>query len=126
MRFKQLEVWQRSYQLTLAVYKAVKPCKDYSLKNQIQRCAVSVPSNIAEGAERKGRKEFIHFLFIAKGSCGEMATQLMLARDLNYLSEQVANELISESEDIINMLGGLIRFQSQKLGEDEAPYEVTG
>jgi four helix bundle protein len=72
--FEDLAVWKESMQLATEVYSLLINCKDYGLKDQIQRAAVSIPSNIAEGFERQSNKEFIHYLFIAKGSCGELHT----------------------------------------------------
>ena len=67
-RFEDIVAWKKSKELTLGVYKAFKTLKDFSFKNQIERASVSVMNNIAEGFERKGNKEFQHFLFISKGS----------------------------------------------------------
>jgi four helix bundle protein len=99
-RFEELEVWKDAMNLCKKVYAALKDCKDYGLKDQMQRAAVSVPSNIAEGYERKGSKETVHFLFIAKGSCGELRTQLYLATDFGYMEQQIGNELIEEAVNL--------------------------
>lgn len=85
MRYKELEIWKRSYQVVLQVYSLLKTCRDHGLKDQISRSAVSVPSNIAEGSERGSYKDNIRFLYIAKGSCAELATQISLAVDLGYI-----------------------------------------
>ena len=69
--------------MTLEIYKEFGNCKDYGFKDQVQRASVSVMNNIAEGFERRGDKEFKHFLFIAKGSCGEVRSMLYLAREFN-------------------------------------------
>ncbi|PSW03852.1 four helix bundle protein [Photobacterium lipolyticum] len=124
MHFRKLDVWQRSYQLALSVCKEVKSCKDYGLKDQISRSSVSVPSNIAEGAERQTAKDNIRFLYFAKGSCGELLTQLMLARDLNYIPEQRADALINESIEVSRMIGGLIKYRSSQIKEDCGEYEL--
>lgn len=89
--FKQLTVWQKAYELALEIYKFSKafPKEEiYGLTSQMRRAAVSIPANIAEGYERKNRKEYLQFLYIAKGSTGEVETYLSLARDLGYLSSQ--------------------------------------
>jgi four helix bundle protein len=85
--FEDLEVWQRSCDLAVEVCDAFKSCKDYGLRDQITRSAVSVPSNIAEGAERLSRKEFAQFLGYAKGSAGELRTQIIIASRLGYIED---------------------------------------
>ena len=97
LRFEELEVWQDAMRLCKKVYAALKDCRDYGLKEQMQRAAVSIPSNIAEGYERKGSKETLQFLYIAKGSCGELRTQLYLATDFGYMEQQNGKELIEEA-----------------------------
>ena len=78
-RFEDYEVWKISMRLVVEIYKSLKDCHDYGLRDQMQRAAVSIPSNFSEGYERQSNKEFIRFLYIAKGSCGELRTQLYLA-----------------------------------------------
>ena len=124
MHYRKLDVWQRSYQLTLRVCKLIKSCKGYGLKDQISRSAVSVPSNIAEGAERLTAKDNVRFLYFAKGSCGELVTQMMLARDLDYIPEAIANELINESIEVGRMIGGLIKYRSLQIKENSGEYEL--
>ena len=115
MQYMKLIVWQRSYQAALKSCTLIKSCNNYALKDQISRSAISIPSNIAEGAERKTAKDNVKFLYIAKGSCGELLTQIMLARDLNYIEQKSANRLITELHDISNMIGGFIRYRSQQI-----------
>ena len=100
LRFEELDVWQDAMSLSKNVYSAMKDCKDFGLKDQMQRAVVSIPSNIAEGYERKGSKETAHFLYIAKGSCGELRTQLYLATDLGYIEQEIGNKLISETVEV--------------------------
>lgn len=88
---------------------ALKDCRDYGLRDQIQRAAVSVPSNIAEGLERNGRAEYRNFLGIAKGSAGEFRTQLMILQELGHLDPNTGKEMLEESVRISKMLNGLIR-----------------
>jgi four helix bundle protein len=76
--FENLEVWKRSSRLCVALYKQLRDCKDRGFKDQATRSALSVPSNIAEGYERDSLNEYIRFLRIAKGSCGELRTQLYI------------------------------------------------
>ncbi|WP_438863574.1 four helix bundle protein [Neptunicella sp.] len=109
MNYEKLDVWQRSYAVTKNVYSVFKQCKDYGFKDQITRSALSVPSNIAEGWERFSEKEKFRFLSIAKGSAGELKTQLMLARDIGYMTAQLAEPLIIEIEEISKMIGALMK-----------------
>ena len=83
--------------------------KDFGLRDQIQRAAVSVPSNIAEGFERDGNKEFIKHLYIAKGSAGEVQSQLYNARDLGYITEDEFNDVYEFVYGISSGIVGLIR-----------------
>lgn len=107
--FEDLEVWQRACRLTVDIFKGFRACREFTLKDQIQRAALSVPSNIAEGAERGSNKDFAHFLNIAKGSCGELRTQLYIARKLDLLSKSAFDALITESKELSAMLEGLRR-----------------
>ena len=107
--FEGLAVWQRSKAIAVEVCRASKSCKDWGFRDQIMRSSVSVPSNIAEGAERNGKKEFIQFLGIAKGSLGELRTQIMIGLELEYFESEQAKLWISETREISRMLHGLIR-----------------
>ena len=109
--FEDLEVWKNAMQLVVAIYAEFKDNKDYGFKDQIQRAAVSIPSNIAEGYERQSNKEFIQFLFIAKGSSGEVQTQLYIAQKLNYLAKDRAKELIDKSKKVSSMTYNLINYR---------------
>ena len=106
--FEELEVWKRSCRLALQIYEALKKCRDHGFYNQITRAAVSVPSNIAEGSERRTDREFISFLYIAKGSVGELRTQLYLAAKLGYITSEQMTVLAAEAKEISKMLHGLI------------------
>lgn len=107
--FENLLVWQESMQLALEVYDNVKLFKDSGLKDQMCRAAVSVPSNIAEGYERNSDNEFIHFLFIARGSCGELRTQIILVKRLHLISEDKADILIDLCCKVSAMIYNLIK-----------------
>lgn len=113
-RFEDLNVWQEAMLLVEMVYNEMKKCNDYGLRDQMQRSAVSIPSNIAEGYERKTNKEFVYFLFIAKGSCGELRTQIYLAIKLNIITEKVGNELIELSKKVSAILYKLIKTRKEK------------
>jgi four helix bundle protein len=105
--FEDLEVWQRGCRLSVAIFQAFENCKRFTLRDQIERAGLSIPSNIAEGAERGSGKDFAHFLNFSKGSCGEVRTQLYIARKLNELSKGDFNSLVRESREISAMLQGL-------------------
>ena len=117
-RIEEIEVWKRGCRLAVDIYKMSREgplSKDWSLRDQIRRAVVSISSNIAEGFERESDTEFKRFLFIAKGSCGELRTQLYIAQALNYLEKEVVNELISECIEISSMLYSLINHLKEKI-----------
>jgi len=113
-RFENSIAWQKSKVLCIEVYKQFDNSKDFGFKDQIQRAAVSVMNNIAEGFERKSNKEFAHFLYIAKGSCGEVRSMLILAKELNKISEEVHKKLSSLAEEVSKIISGLIKSISLK------------
>ena len=95
--FEDFEIWKEARHLTREIYtlsKASKFSKDFGLRDQMQRAAVSIMSNIAEGFERGGNQEFVQFLYIAKGSCGEVRSQLYIALDQEYVDQTVADKLL--------------------------------
>ncbi len=108
--YKELVVWQKSYQLILSIYKVTKtfPKEEmFGLVSQMRRASVSIPSNIAEGSARAGTKEFIQFLRIAYGSGSELETQLLLAKDLKLINEKdytIINSLLTEVMKMLNSL----------------------
>jgi four helix bundle protein len=108
-KFEDIIAWQKALDLTVEIYNLFEKSNDYGFKDQIQRASVSIMNNISEGFERKSNNEFKHFLFIAKGSCGEVRSMLILARKLNKLTENKAAELISLSLEISKMLSCLIK-----------------
>ena len=105
--FEDLEVWQRACRLSVEIFQAFQSCKYQNLTSQVERCGLSVPSNIAEGAERGGSKEYAQFLKIAKGSAGELRTQLYIAKKLKAIPSEKASRMIAESSEISAMLEGL-------------------
>jgi xylulokinase len=109
--FEDLTVWKEAMQLATSVYVEFKDNKDYGFKDQIQRSAVSIPSNIAEGYERHSNKEFIQFLYIAKGSSGELQTQLYIARKIGYIAQQTAVALIDKAKKVSSMIHNLITYR---------------
>jgi four helix bundle protein len=112
-RFEDLPVWQASRKLTHKIYQLTLEGtfqRDYSLKDQINRSTGSVMDNIAEGFERGGNKEFVNFLAYAKGSAGELRSQLHRALDRNHISESQFNELANDSLAISEMIGGFMSY----------------
>jgi len=112
-KFEELEVWKMSMELCTEIYKLTNTdlfSKDFGLKDQIRRCSVSVPSNISEGYERDSKNQFLYFLAIAKGSCGELRTQLNIAYSLNYLEEKEYLILKEKCLSTSKQLGGFISY----------------
>ena len=114
VRFEDLQVWKEGMRLSRDIYTALGESKDYSLKNQMQRASVSIPSNIAEGFERQTNKEFVQYLYIAKGSCAELRTQIYLAQELGKIEKYQANDYIEQSRKISSMLYKLIQSIKRK------------
>ena len=112
MKCHTLEVWKRSKELAVEIYKSETQgpfAKDFSLICQVQRAAVSICSNIAEGAERESAKDSAHFFTMAKGSAAELATQLEIAQEIGLIPEVSAKNWILETEEIARMLNSLIK-----------------
>ena len=113
-KFEDLDVWKEGVRLSVEIYNVLKNCKDYSFRDQMHRSAVSIPSNISEGFERKGNKEFIQYLYIAKGSCAELRTQLYIAMKTQTINNEEASKLIESTKKISAMLFKLIRTRKTK------------
>jgi four helix bundle protein len=112
-RFEEMPVWQDARKLTTLMYRLSNSGKfrsDFGLRDQVQRAAVSVMSNIAEGYERHTKREFIMFLMYAKGSVGELRSQLYVALDLEYLSREQFDDLHGLSLSISNQLAGFVSY----------------
>ena len=106
--FENLEVWKRSCRLAVDLYRTLSTCNDAGLKSQMTRAAVSIPSNIAEGYERRGSREYLHFLTIAKGSAGELRTQLYIASSIGAIDPAKVSAMVSELKEISSMLQAII------------------
>jgi four helix bundle protein len=118
--FEDLEVWQRACQLYLDVYQRFRLLHDWGFRDQLCRSALSIPSNIAEGFERGSTQEFIRFLYIAKGSSGELRTQLHLALKIGYSSALEGQNLIDECRVVSGMLQNLIKSLRSKQEKSSA------
>jgi four helix bundle protein len=113
--FRDLKVWQKAKDLAVQIYKVTQNGlfgRDFGFKDQIRRASVSIPSNIAEGDERGSNKEAVRFFYIAKGSLGELQTQLEIANEIDYLDDKTTNELMDKSRTVGKMLGSLIKARS--------------
>jgi four helix bundle protein len=107
MNFEKLEVWKVSARLSAEIYKHLATLKDYGFKDQITRSGLSIPSNIAEGMSRAGKKEKHYFLYVAIGSCAELRTQIYIGIDINYIESSLGKEWIEKTKLIGAMLVGL-------------------
>jgi four helix bundle protein len=110
--FKELNIWQDAKNIAVDIYKITDNCNiknDFSLRDQMRRAAVSIVSNIAEGNDRETDKEFVRFLYMAKGSCAELISQLNIAYDIGYIKEEVMNDMEKKLIKTSNMIGALIR-----------------
>lgn len=107
--FENLEVWKRGCRIAVRIYEVLKDCRDFGLKDQMTRSAVSIASNISEGAERDSVAEYIRFLHIAKGSAAELRTQVYIAQQIGVLTIEVRQELVDELKQISAMLQALVK-----------------
>ena len=108
MGFEKLQIWKRSKNLAVDIYRCLNDSKEFGLKDQLTRSALSVPSNIAEGYERDSNAEFCRFLKIAKGSAGEVRTQLIIAQELGIIDPKKSRSMITEITEISCMIKALI------------------
>jgi four helix bundle protein len=109
-RFEDFIAWQKARTLTASVYQVTNQggfARDYGLRDQIRRSAVSVMANIAEGFERSGASQFQHFLAVAKASCAELRSHLYVALDVGYLDQAHFERLITQAVEVGHIVGGL-------------------
>ncbi|MBN2427638.1 MAG: four helix bundle protein [Deltaproteobacteria bacterium] len=102
--FENLDVWKRASRLAVRTYEVLKDCRDFSLKDQMCRSAVSIASNIAKGDQRESKKEFVRFLHIAKGSAAELRTQVYIASKIGVVSPEIQKEMVEELMALSKML----------------------
>ena len=117
-KFRDLKVWQRAKELAVFVYKVTdhgKFAKDYGLRDQVRRAAVSVASNIAEGDELSTDRQAIHFFYTAKGSVAEVLTQAIIAREIGYVDEESYRHIEEECHTVSGMLTRLIQSRTKNL-----------
>jgi four helix bundle protein len=117
--YRDLEIWQKSMDLVVACYRitGIFPKREiYGLSSQLQRAAVSLPANIAEGHQRQHSREFLQFLSIASGSLAEVETHLQIAHRLGYIDDKQIAELLNNTSEIGRMLNGLRKSIEKKIG----------
>lgn len=112
--FKELNVWKKSKELTILIYKDFSHLKDYGFKDQICRASVSIMNNIAEGYGRESNNELIRFLKISKGSCLEVMSMIDISEELNYLSKENKGKIELILEEIHKMLNSFIKYLKTK------------
>jgi four helix bundle protein len=118
--FRDLDIWQKGIVLVKEIYKETLRLpreESYGLTSQLRRAAVSIPSNIAEGHIRQHRAEFRHFLSVALGSLAELETQIIISKELEYVSAEASQKLIDE----LNSLGRMIRSLMKRLSNPQSP-----
>ena len=116
-RFENIQVWQKSRELVMSIYQATSGTQgfkqDFSLKDQIRRAAISVMSNIAEGYARRSDKAFANFLHIAHGSAAEVQSQLYIALDLKYITQDDFNKTYALADEVNRQTTGLIKYLNE-------------
>ena len=115
MKFENLKVWKRATSLSATIYIHLRDLRDYGFRDQITRSGLSVPSNIAEGFERASHKEFMVFLNYARGSCGELRTQIYIGVEIGYISRELGELWIQETKEISAMITGLLKTRQKFL-----------
>jgi four helix bundle protein len=111
--YKELDVWKKARAFVKEIYVITKDFPNeekYGLMSQMRRCAVSIPSNIAEGYGRQFKKETLQFLHISRGSLYELETQMYIAYDLSFINEEKLNKLLADLEECRRLLSGLINY----------------
>ena len=111
-RFEDLDVWRRSSRLCVEIYKGLATCKDFGFKDQVTRSSLSIPSNIAEGFERGSDKDSNKFFYYAKGSSGELRTQIYIGIEIGYITKETGMIWKNEAEQISKMLSALIKSRA--------------
>lgn len=114
-KIEDIIVWQKAKSLTINIYKASNHgsfAKDFGLRDQIRRAAISIPSNIAEGFGRGGNREFLRFLSISKGSLFELKTQLIIANEIGYLEDEIFTKISNEIDEVGKMLTSFMNYLS--------------
>jgi|SRR5579872_3130877 len=122
--FEKLKVWKRACQLSVRVYELLRECREFALRDQMQRAAISIASNIAEGAERGG-KDFLRYITIARGSAAELRTQCYIACKIGIIPTEQMKLLIVELKEISSMLTGLAASLRKLKAKSETESGIT-
>ena len=126
--FQELKVWQRAKELAVFLYKLTGKgtfAKDWGLRDQIRRSAVSIPSNVAEGDELDTDRQSIKFFYIAKGSSAELLTQIIIAYEIGYLPRENFDHVKNECQTISRMLAKLIQARSKNTNKEKGPRHTV-
>ena len=115
LTFEELEIWNVGMEICYSIYDNMRSCHDFGLKNQMERSSVSIPSNISEGYELSIDRAFIRHLYIAKGSCAELRTQLYIANRQKYISPEVGLQLINRTKVLSGMIQKFIEARKKRL-----------
>ncbi|PLY03724.1 MAG: four helix bundle protein [Desulfuromonas sp.] len=117
MQFEDLDVWKRSARLSADIYRTMSKLRDFGFRDQLTRSGLSVPSNIAEGFERESHREAVKFLLYAKGSCGELRTQIYIGIDIGYIEQEIGRSWLNEAKELSSMLAGLIKTRRKYVND---------
>ncbi len=109
MKFEDLQAWKRAARLSADIYRAFQGSRDYGFRDQITRSSLSIASNIAEGYERDSMKEKARFISFAKGSRGELRTQIYIGMDIGYISKEQGKQWVEETRELSRMLYALMQ-----------------
>ena len=118
MKFEDMQVWERSSKLSAELYRSFAGCTDFGFRDQITRAGHSIPSNIAEGDERGSKKDFVRFFQYAKGSCGELRTQVYIGMKIGYIQKEQGENWVKENRELSAMLVGFINSIKNQLLTD--------
>jgi len=109
MKFEDLKVWQKGQGIFLAMNEVLKESKMFFFRDQMLRACLSISNNIAEGFERKSNKEYVYFLYVAKGSCGEVRSMIHLGKQVELFTKELSEKMILDCQEVSYMLNGLIK-----------------
>lgn len=115
MKCDSLDVWKRSVQLSVEVYKYFSVCKDFGFKDQITRSCLAIPSNLAEGLEKQYLKDQIRYIDISKGSAAEFATQTIIGTKIGYIDNSTSESWLKEINEILSMMSKLQSYKKHKI-----------
>lgn len=114
-RFEDLDLWKRAARLSADIYRALANLRDFGFRDQITHSGLSIPSNIAEGFERSSDRELAQFLNYAKGSAGELRTQIYIGMDIDYIERDMGKAWLKEAEELSRMLHGMLHTVESRI-----------